>query len=454
MALGLPSDPALLIALGALLVLTVALLALWWWARSRGRLIEDLPTTSVAGVVLGLNEVVGRVSCPQPAVAPISGLQCVWWERQYFTEDSDGKTKAGKKKTGGVAMFELTDESGSVQVLLPRAEVHGEEVYNGPVPAMVSSSESLVSRHLDIRSNRGRTVTEWVVPVTAKIYVLGSARLPADGLQPVIGRDLSGADPLIISTKGEDDLVSSQKAVANLAWLGSLVASVSAAMCWGNEQVILRPDGQPVDWAALQWLPAIAGAWIWSLFMAGASMTFLYNGLITLRNRAAKAWSLIDVELRRRHDLVPELVRVVAAHSSYEASVQEDLAALRSAVGTELDAQPSDDAVAGAEGLVAAESSALRSIFSRAEAYPEVTASDSFKRLQVELVETEDRIARARHFYNESVKVLRDRAHTFPSAPVAWLFDLELHREFVDSAAEHLMAPATGPLVEPVGRGR
>ena len=96
MALGLPTEPQAIVLLVVAAAVSAVAFWFWWWARARGRTIEDLPTTGAGRVVLGLNEVVGRVSAPKPATAPISGLACVWWEHEFYTQDADGQTRSGR----------------------------------------------------------------------------------------------------------------------------------------------------------------------------------------------------------------------------------------------------------------------------------------------------------------------------------------------------------------------
>src|SRR5262249_33524862 len=128
------------------------------------------------------------------------------------------------------------------------------------------------------------------------------------------------------------------------------------------------------------------------------------------KNRADRAFSLVDVMLQRRHDLIGNLVEVVRGYAQHEQQLQEQLAALRSGARTD---------VATADADASEQTAVAREVFARAEAYPALKADDAFTRLQHALADAEDRIGAAREFYNESVTAMRDRTHTFPGSLLA-----------------------------------
>ena len=134
----------------------------------------------------------------------------------------------------------------------------------------------------------------------------------------------------------------------------------------------------------------------------------LYNGLVRQRNQVKNAWSQIDVQLKRRHDLIPNLVEVVKDYMSYE---QETLTRVIEARGKALAAQ-GVAATAQAENQL---TGALKSLFAVAENYPELKANQNVMRLQEELSSTENKIAFARQYYNDSVMRLNNLIQTFPS---------------------------------------
>jgi LemA protein len=149
----------------------------------------------------------------------------------------------------------------------------------------------------------------------------------------------------------------------------------------------------------------------------------LYNGLVQLRNRVNNAWSQIDVQLRKRYDLIPNLVETVKGYAKHEREVFEKVTQARQ-MG--ISAQSIKDQAA-AENLI---SGALKSLFAVAEAYPELKASEQFMKLQESLNGIESNIAYARQFYNDSVMTLNNKIQTFPSNIVASLFSFKTREYF------------------------
>jgi LemA protein len=144
----------------------------------------------------------------------------------------------------------------------------------------------------------------------------------------------------------------------------------------------------------------------------------VYNGLVKLRNLVQEAWRQIDVELKRRHDLIGNLVETVKGYAAHERGTLEDVMKARSAamVSGQSPAQQ-----AQSEGLL---SQALGRLIAVAEAYPDLKANQNFLALQAELTSTEDRIASARRYYNANVRELNTRVETVPSNVVAGMFNI------------------------------
>ena len=139
-----------------------------------------------------------------------------------------------------------------------------------------------------------------------------------------------------------------------------------------------------------------------------------YNGLVTLRNRAQEAYSDIDVQLKRRYDLIPNLVESVKGYMQHESGVFEKVTQARAQA-----MQATGPAKAGAEDQL---SGALKSLFAVAENYPQLKANENFLSLQNELTDTEDKIQAARRFYNGMVRDLNTRIQRFPSNLIAGSF--------------------------------
>ena len=140
-----------------------------------------------------------------------------------------------------------------------------------------------------------------------------------------------------------------------------------------------------------------------------------YNRLITLRNRAKEAWSDIDVQLKRRYDLIPNLVETVKGYAAHERGVFEKVTEARTrAMGARSMKERGE-----AENML---SSTLKSLFAVAENYPDLKASTNFLELQRELRDTEDKIQAARRFYNTNVRDLDTKIESFPANIVASIF--------------------------------
>jgi LemA protein len=172
----------------------------------------------------------------------------------------------------------------------------------------------------------------------------------------------------------------------------------------------------------------------------------MYNGLVRGRNRVKEAWSGIDVQLRRRASLVPNLVETVRGYAEHERETFEEVTRARSAVeqaGSVPDAAAANNMLTGA----------LRHLFAVAENYPQLQAAEGFRQLQTELSDIEEKIAFARQFYNSNVLDYNNRIQTVPTAFIANMFGFKLEEFFeaeeearaevrVDFSREEPAAPA------------
>lgn len=159
------------------------------------------------------------------------------------------------------------------------------------------------------------------------------------------------------------------------------------------------------------------------LVLAIGFIVATYNGLVTLRNRVEEAWSDIMVQLKRRTDLIPNLVNSVKGYATHEKEVFEKVTEARSAI---MDAKGVKD-TAEAENML---EGALKSLFAVAEAYPDLKANQNFMQLQQELVDTEDKIQASRRFYNGGVRDLNTKIQTFPANIVAGMFNFQAKEFF------------------------
>lgn len=156
---------------------------------------------------------------------------------------------------------------------------------------------------------------------------------------------------------------------------------------------------------------------------------FAFNGLVTLRNRAKEAWADIEVQLKRRYDLIPNLVNTVKGYATHESTAFENVTRARSAaMGAGSLAEK-----ASSENML---TDALKSIFAISEAYPDLKANTNFLALQNELSDTENKIQAARRFYNANVRDLNTKTEVFPTNLIANIFNFS-QMEFFDLPDGH-----------------
>ena len=159
----------------------------------------------------------------------------------------------------------------------------------------------------------------------------------------------------------------------------------------------------------------------------------VFNGLIRLKNRTDEAWSDIDVQLKRRHDLIPNLIETVKGYAAHEKQAFESVTNARAKA---MGAQGIEEK-GKAENML---SGTLKTLFAVAESYPELKANQNFLQLQTELSDTENKIQAARRFYNGNVRDLNIKIETFPSRIIAGMLGFK-KREFFEAEAGEKEVP-------------
>ena len=161
---------------------------------------------------------------------------------------------------------------------------------------------------------------------------------------------------------------------------------------------------------------------------------FIYNSLVQRRNQVQNAWGQIDVQLKRRLELIPNLVETVKGYANFEQKTLQDVVAARNtsiaAPATAIGQAQADNALSGA----------LRQLFALSEAYPDLKANASFLNLQEELSNTESRIAYARQFYNDAVLAYNNSVHSFPGVLLAKLMKF-VDNDFFEASEAERTAP-------------
>jgi len=408
---------------GALL----ALLCLWGALRAarRQRLIDDLPTCKTTGVFIGLVELKGTAESERPLVSYLTERPCVYyaWEvsehwSRTVTErytDKDGKTQTRTRRESGwktVAHggdsqpFYLKDEEGVIRVVPDGAHVEPTKVFDetcgrrNPLYYGKGPPEDIPD------SDHRRRFTESAILLHAPVYVVGVARERTDVVAVEIAKS-PDAPLFLISTRSEQQVRRGYAAQFWVLLILGLLVWVGAWFLRGELDAGPRLRGPPRR-AETVWLSVKLGA-AYSGVAALLWFWMAYNSLVDLRQRVQQAWANIDVQLKRRADLIPNLVRVIAGLRDHERVVQTAVAALRTQLAATPPGQPGPDPAGCAP--------ALRAVVER---YPVLRSDAAFMRLHAELVATEQRIALARDYFNASATFYNTRLQTFPDALVAW----------------------------------
>lgn len=399
---------------------SLASLLLLWASlalRRKQRLLRDLPTSKARGVFIGLVELKGSAECERPLNAFLSERSCVHyrtevserWSRMVVETYTDSKGRAQTRmrhESGWTPVFEkdeatefyLKDDTGAVLVRPEGAKIE-------PVPLF----EQTVSRGDALYYAKGpagsvpnsdhvRRFTERGVPLHASLYVVGQARERKDVVAPEIAADKE-APLFLISTRTEEKVSGGYSLGSWALWCAGLLASVAAPLTLAKGMEL------PI---APFWLPA-AGA-VYLLLWALCWLWVVFNSLVGLRERVKRAWSLVEIELKRRYDLIPLLASTLEASKNHEAKVQTLVAELRAQTHATPPGQPGPDPEGLTPRLVAVR-----------EAYPELKTDEGFLRLSTELIETEQRIALARTYYNDIATHFATRLEIVPDRFVARL---------------------------------
>jgi len=394
------SNASPFILIGAAVIALVCLVVAFHFYRRR-RFIDDTPTSKAEGVFIGLSELKGTAESETPLASYLAAARCVWysykveehWQRMSVDAKGRPTTQSGwstvARGAKSVPIF-LKDETGIIRVLPEGAEVHAQEVFKQEVkredPLYYGKGpDTAVSG-----STHRRRFTEQAIPLHASIYVIGQARVRADAVAAEIA--VSKGSLFIVSVHSEKQH-SDRFRLWYWLWLGIglVIAMAGAWVYFGQASSSTTVIGAIIT-AGLIYLAATFIGWVWTA----------YNSLVNLRARVCQGFSQIDVELKRRADLIPNLVSAVEGYRSHESGLLELAAELRSQQNVTMDTQSS-----GLKGLAAG-----LSIIS--EKYPDLKASQSFLALQKSLSEAEQRLALARDYYNSIATFYRTRLEIFP----------------------------------------
>jgi hypothetical protein len=390
------------VLIGALL----AGLAHWffWRTLKHLRLLVDTPCCKARGVFIGYVEVKGAAQTGRPLQGPLSSRACVhyhWQVAEHYRRRTTYRDSKGRSRTRtesgwqtvrydkASVPFDVRDDTGSVLIQPAGAAIDGittfertcgisDPLYYGMGPAGGVSG-----------STGQRRFTETAIPLESEVFVTGQARERGDSVAPEITKPEDDF-PFRISTRTEEQIGKRLRWKIALCGLGAMAASGVVLVITINVFV-----GKLTDVAG--WGVVATGAFLSLWVLASGSAVILYNSLIALRNRVARAKTLIDVELKRRHDLIPHLVEATRGMAAHEQSLQTDLAALRAT----------------------SENAASAGLILLAERHPGLKSDTTFQALHAELVNTQDRIALARNYYAEIASFYNTRLQTVPDAWIA-----------------------------------
>lgn len=414
--------PGVIVAAVVVVLLAIGCLGLSLRLRRRQRLLRDTPTSKARGVFIGLVEVNGTAECERPCVSVLAAKQCVHyhysvaesWTRTVTEthKGPDGKTRTRTRQehgwttvaSGGAQVdFYVQDDTGTVLVRPEGAEVRPVELFSETVNRSHPLYYAHGPAHAVPGSDHRRRLSEHGIPLHAPLYIVGRARERDDVVAPQISADPE-APLFLISTQGEARVQRGYAIGSWAAWFGGLLLLVVPLAI-----LAARGEAAPHALPLGARLPLLVGGaylalwglgWVWMVF----------NSLIGLRNRVRQGASLIDVELKRRADLIPSLASAIQGLGTHEREVQTTMAALRQQATATPAGQPGPD-IAG----VAAD---LRVVI---EKYPALIADAGFARLHEGLIETEQRIELARTYYNDIATGFATRLEQVPDRFVAAL---------------------------------
>jgi hypothetical protein len=408
-----------------------------FWALRHKRLIDDLPTSKTQGVFIGLAELKGTAESETPLTSYLAGALCVqyaWqvdehWSRTVTETYTDSKghtqtrtrTESGWTKVAGGSQsipFYLKDDTGVIRVVPDGAKINS-----------VKTFDEIASRGSPIYFGKGpeqeiansthkRRFHETALPLHTMLYVVGQACERQDVVAAEIAHD-KNAPMFLISTQTEKQVSAGYGRWFWVLLVFGLICAIGGVV--GRDMLANTNKGlswEPFVLAFAGFLAVLAIGWVWTV----------YNSLINLHHRLEQGWSQVDVQLKRRHDLIPSLVTAVAGYRDYESETQKLLAELRG----QAEATPPGVAGPDFKGIAPM----LRVIMER---YPDLKASESFLRLQQALVDAEQRIALARDYFNEIATFYNTRLGIVPDRFVAGL--ARLHPATLMSAAYFERAP-------------
>ena len=399
--------------------------------KRKQRLLADTPTSKALGVFIGEVEVSGVCVSQAPLISSLALAPCVYYRWQVVEHcvrgSGDNRYSSEEVVASGFhsAGFYLEDETGSIWVNPTGAEVEARRVFK----KLVSRRDPLYygkGPSNEVHSSKGlREFTEYALCVGTKVFIRGRASERPEVVAAQIGHDGS-AGMFIISYRGERSISVWMGWKANAWDFAGAFAAINAVvvasaglgpvlLAYGAFLDMVFSDGHPLKMfgdglsAVGPYIPLglLIGVGLYLLAAVVGWARMVFNSMVGLRNRVAQAYSLIDVQLKRRSDLIERFVACVQGFREHEAAVQAMVTAMR--------------AQAGGGSLKALAPGILAVI----ESYPEIRAQALFNDLSKQLIETEDRIALARGYHNSIATFYNTRLETIPDRYLAGLVKMK-----------------------------
>ena len=369
--------------------LIVALVGAWIGFRAIKikRYIENIPTSLSSGLAYGPTELIGTLFPTQKGAVlkgPVSNRDVVYYH--YLVQEKRGSGKNAKWVT-------IVDEEKSVPFF---CEDSGGKTLVNP------SKSEIHSQHKHNRRSGNRSYSETNLRPEDKMYILGPAIVDNDrGDRLMISRDDSNF-PFLVCNLSEDEMMQ-KKGAKGLIWLNfSLNGFILAGLgCFGAAAAYA-----PTDY--------IYASMISPLFLTLSFVILMFNDLQFVRHRVHRAWANIDVSLKKRADLIPNLEKIVKTYLSHESEIQKDLAELRSQIETTSKWNPET-----ASELINTEKKLTDALLVRCENYPNLKADKVVQKLFDKLVSLENEIALMRKGYNDSVERHNTRIQSVPELFIA-----------------------------------
>jgi hypothetical protein len=386
-------------------------------ALRQKRLIDDVPTSKARGVFIGLVELKGTAETEAPLSSYLAGIKCVqyaWKVEEQWSKtvhetytDAQGhvrsrtRTETGWNRVAGgeeSPPFYLKDDTGVIRINPEGATINPATAFDQTCTPKDGFYFAKGPSFEIANTTHRRRFHETALPLHAMLYVMGHSRERTDVVAAELARDKS-ALMFLISTRTERQISTGyQRWLWFWLSLGLVLVATGAVISRiATGSTVIWP---PPVYTGLVYLAAAALVWLWTM----------YNSLVNLHHMTEQGWSQVDIELKRRHDLIPNLVTTVQGYRGHEAETQRLLADLRT------QGEATAPGVAGPDfkGIVPA-------LYILVESYPELKANESFLRLQQALVETEQRVALARDYFNSVATFYNTRLEIIPDRFVAAL---------------------------------